>query len=109
MKFRKYISAAFTVMFCFCANAAVAFADNAEAASKAPFNVGKSILIAVLAGFIIALIVTLMMKSKLRSVRPNNSAREYIKKGSLNLRVNRDTFLYRRVERTQKEHDTTSR
>lgn len=109
MKFKKYISAAFAALLCFCATSAAAFADTAEKTSKAPFNVGMGILIAVAVGFIIALIITLTMKSKLKSVRPNNSAREYIKKGSLNLRVNRDTFLYRKVERTQIQHDTTQR
>ena len=106
MKFKKYISAIFTALFCFCATSAAAFADTAENASKAPFNVGRSILIAVVAGVVIALIVTLTMKSRLKTVRPNNSAREFIKKGSLDLRVNRDTFLYRRVERTAKQQDT---
>lgn len=107
MKFKKYISAAFTALFCFFATSSAAFADAAESASEAPLNVGMGILIAVAVGFLIALVVTLTMKSKLKSVRPNNSAREYIKKGSLNLRVNRDTFLYRNVERTQIQQDTT--
>lgn len=105
MKFRKYITAIFTVLFCFCATASVAFADTADKTTKAPFNIGKSILIALLVGVVVALIITLTMKSKLKSVRPNNSARGFIKTGSLHLRVNRDTFLYRRVERTQKQQD----
>lgn len=103
MKLKKYIASIFTAIFCFCATSAVAFADT-DSAAGASFNVGRSVLIAVIAGIVIALIIVMAMKSKLRSVRPNNSARQYIKPGSRELRVNRDTFLYRRVEKTRKQN-----
>lgn len=105
MKKKKYISAAVFALICFFATTLTAFAEGTEEAVKAPFDVGKSVIIALVIGFIIALIVTLAMKGRLKSVRSRDNARDYIKKDSLNITVRRDTFLYSRVERTPKQRN----
>lgn len=105
MKKKRYISAAAFALICFFATTLTAFAEGAEEVVKEPFNVGKSIIIALIVGFIIALTVTLAMKGKLKSVRSRDNARDYIKKDSLNITVSRDTFLYSRVERTPKQRN----
>ena len=55
--------------------------------------------IAVIIGLIIALLVTSSMKSKLKSVRYQANARDYIRSGSFNLKHSRDLYLYSTVTR----------
>jgi hypothetical protein len=73
-----------------------------------PFAFVKNLLISVVIGFLASFIVTGMMKRKLKSVRGQREAADYMKKGSMNLRVSRDTFLYRNVTRTKKENKSSS-
>ena len=73
-----------------------------------PFNVGKSLAISLVIGIIAGLIVAFVMKSQLKSVRKQDSARVYVKKGSMQLTYSRDIFLYRNVERTKKQERVES-
>ena len=73
-----------------------------------PFAFVKNLLISVVIGFLASFIVTGMMRRKLKSVRGQREAADYMKKGSMNLRVSRDTFLYRNVTRTKKENKSSS-
>ena len=50
-----------------------------------PFNFGMSLLVSLAIGFVVALIATGIMRAKLRSVRTQSAAREYIKPGSMKL------------------------
>lgn len=75
---------------------------------KAPFNWEKSILIALVAGLVIALIVTLKMKGKLKSVKAQKTANYYVRSGSLNLTKSLDLYLYSTVTRTAKPKNTSS-
>jgi len=68
----------------------------------------SSIVISVVVGFVVALIVTGSMKSKLNGARFNDRAENYVKDGSLNLTVSRDLFLYRTVSRTAKPQNNSS-
>ncbi|MBE6588121.1 MAG: TPM domain-containing protein [Ruminococcaceae bacterium] len=72
---------------------------------KEPFNVFKSIVLSLIVGLVIAFVVTLIMKGNLKSVHFNDSASEYVKKGSMNVTQSRDLFLYTRVTRTPKPKD----
>lgn len=56
------------------------------------------ILISLGIGFIIALIVTGIMKSKLKSVHMQSAASEYIESGSFKLNGQNDFFLYKTTE-----------
>ncbi len=75
---------------------------------KAPFEFFTTLIICLVIGFVIALVVTLIMRSKLKSIRPKSEAADYLKRDSLNITVARDIFLYRQVTRTQKAESTSS-
>jgi uncharacterized protein len=73
-----------------------------------PFNAGKSFMISLVIGIIAGLITAFVMKGQLKSVRKQDSARVYVKKGSMRLTYSRDIFLYRNVERTKKQERVES-
>ena len=56
-------------------------------------------------GFIVALIVVAVMKSKLRTVRSQAAADSYVKNDSMQLTAQNDIFLYRNVSRTERPRD----
>lgn len=60
------------------------------------------ILIGILIGIVIAVIIMLGHKSKLKSVRMERAAANYIKQGSFHLTTSREIYLYKRVERREK-------
>ena len=68
----------------------------------------KYLAIALLLGAVVALIVVLVLKSQLKSVRSQNAARNYLKQGSLNLTEHRDLYLYRTVSRIAKPKESSS-
>ncbi len=65
-----------------------------------PFNVGANALLALVIGFVLALITVLSMKGKLQTVRRRYEASNYVVPGSLALRTNDDRFLYSTVSQT---------
>ncbi|MBR5336577.1 MAG: TPM domain-containing protein [Lachnospiraceae bacterium] len=69
---------------------------------KAPFGLVKALIIAVVAGLVIAFIAVGGLSAQLKSVRFQASADFYTKQGSLNLTNQRDTFLFTTVSRTEK-------
>ncbi|MCR4616485.1 MAG: TPM domain-containing protein [Clostridiales bacterium] len=75
---------------------------------KAPFEFGKSILTSLVVGLLAALIVTGVMRSKLKSVRFQAAANNYVNPGSLNITRRQDMFLYSTVTRTAIPKNTGS-
>ena len=73
-----------------------------------PFNFGMSLLVSLAIGFVVALIATGIMRAKLRSVRTQSAAREYIKPGSMQLTRSTDLFLYRTMDRRRKPQNTST-
>lgn len=73
-----------------------------------PFDFGKNLLIAFGAAFVIGLIVVLILKAQLKSVRRQNRANVYEKPGSMHITLQRDLFLYRDVRRRKKETSNSS-
>lgn len=65
-------------------------------------NLVPHILIALAIGFLVAFIVTMVMKSKLKSVRANNAAANYTREGSFDLVESREIFLYKQTTQTRK-------
>lgn len=59
-----------------------------------------SLPLALLIGFVVAMIITRSLKSQLTSVKPENAASNYVRQGSMHLTDSRDTFLYHTVSRT---------
>ena len=73
-----------------------------------PFKVGKNLMISLVIGLIAGLITAFVMKGKLKSVRKQDSARTYVKPGSMRLTYSRDIFLYRNVTCTKKQERVES-
>ena len=67
---------------------------------KEPFEFLGTFLFCIAIGFVFALIVTGIMKGKLKTVRFQSGAADYVKPGSLNVTHRQDLFLYREVKRT---------
>lgn len=65
----------------------------------------QTLLVCAIIGFVIALIVVLVMKSQLKSVRQQNAG-VYEKPGSFRLTRAYELFLYRNVTRTQRQQST---
>ena len=64
--------------------------------------------IAIVAGFILSHIIVGRMKAKLKTVRFQAAANNYIKNNSLNITESRDMFLYNTVTRTARPKDSDS-
>lgn len=65
----------------------------------------KAIWIALGLGFLIAKLICGRYKAQLKTVRENESAGDYVKHGSMNITEQKDTFVYRNVERVAKPKD----
>lgn len=73
-----------------------------------PFDFGLNLLVSVVIGFVVALIATGIMRSRLKSVRRRTGAREYTVPGSMKLTRSGDLFLYHTVSRRRKPQQTSS-
>lgn len=73
---------------------------------KGTFGFAKNLLVALIIGFVVALIATGVMKGKLKTVRSQSAARNYIKANSMNITENRDFYLYSHVNRTERPKET---
>ena len=72
-----------------------------------PFDFGTSLMVSLGIGVAAALITTLIMRSKLKSVRTQTGAREYTKPGSMQLTHANDLFLYRTMNRRAKPQQSS--
>ncbi len=75
---------------------------------KQPFGWVKAIIGSLPIGLVAGLIVALVLCSQLNSVKPQNLADEYAKKGSLKLTEKNDLYLYHTITRTARPKDTDS-
>lgn len=76
---------------------------------KGPFRLGYSVFVALVAGLIVAVVVTACMKGQLKSVRSQPGASSYVKDGSMNVTESREIFLYSNLSRREKPKNNTSR
>ena len=65
-------------------------------------------IICLVIGIVLSLIIMLIVRSKLKSVRPERSACNYTRPGSFRTTNQRDTFLFRNVTRTAKPKSNSS-
>lgn len=59
-------------------------------------------------GFVIAVIISVVMRSGMKTVRMKPDAADYMKSGSLHINKSRDMFLYNHVTRTAKPKEESS-
>ena len=71
-----------------------------------PFDASTSLWISLIVGLVVGLIVTGVMIGQLKSVRRQPAATEYVKRGSMQVTVARDIFLYRTISRQKKESNS---
>lgn len=64
--------------------------------------------LAFLIGFGIALLILLILKGQLKSVKMERGAVNYVRPGSMNVTASRDTYLYRTVSRTARPKNNSS-
>lgn len=69
---------------------------------------GGSLLLSFVIAFVIALIVTGIMRMQLKSVYSRQKADDYVKKGSMRLTKKSDLFLYKTVDRRKKPENQSS-
>ena len=74
---------------------------------KEKYNWFFGIVFSLGAGFLIALISVLVMKGKLKSVRRQPAAHDYLVPGSMNVTLSRDMYLYRNVTRRAKPKESS--
>lgn len=84
------------------ANIFSAYAENAldMASGHYEYQFGTWLAISLGVGLVIALIATMVMKGKLKSVKYASDAAVYTRPGSMVLRVESDRYLYSTVTRT---------
>ncbi|MBQ8255050.1 MAG: TPM domain-containing protein [Clostridia bacterium] len=83
----------------------LAYADACD--DVLSFDIFGSLLIAVVIGAIISLIIVFSMKSKLKSVRPQKAASNYVRNGSFMLTKDLDLYLYRTITRTKRAENNS--
>lgn len=66
---------------------------------KEPFEFLMNLFGALFAGCVIALIIVLIMRSKMKSVHKKSEASDYLKQGSMAISESRDLFLYTHLDR----------
>lgn len=73
------------------------------------FDVAMALVIAAIAGLVAAVVVVLILRGQLRSVRAQKGAADYTRPGSLVVTDRSEYFLYRTVDRTAKaQNDSNS-
>ncbi|MGN0486851.1 MAG: TPM domain-containing protein [Acutalibacteraceae bacterium] len=75
---------------------------------KGDFPVGGALLVALVSGFLVALLVTRSMKRKLNTVRAKPTASEYIDRDSMRVTDSSEYFLYSHVDRRVRPKETGS-
>lgn len=71
-------------------------------------NYPKTIVLSMLAGLVIGLITVGIMASRMKTVRSQNTASDYVRSGSMQLTNQRDIFLYSHVSRRPKPKSNSS-
>jgi uncharacterized membrane protein YgcG len=82
--------------------------NKAASPSVNTSSYGKTIAICMGVGLLIGLIAVGIMASMMKSVRSKNSASDYVRSGSMQLKYQRDIFLYSHVMRTPKPKSNSS-
>lgn len=90
--------------------ACMGFADTCEdlLESAKGFPVW-TIFIALIAGAVLSFLIPMaVLKGQLKTVAPKAAAADYVRRGSLDLQMERDVFLYRNVTRVAKPKNNSS-
>ena len=75
---------------------------------KLGFDPVGALLIAAVVGLVVSVVVALILRGQLKSVRARRSAADYTRPGSMSVTESYERFLYRHVDRTAKPKDNGS-
>lgn len=75
---------------------------------KAPFRFVFWLCVSLSIGFVFAIMMTAVMKGKLKSVHSKPAASDYVKQGSMRVTDSRDLYLYSHVTRIQRPKSDSS-
>ena len=75
---------------------------------KEDFNYITSLLVSLGIGLVVAFIITGRMKGKLKTVRQQAEAADYVRTGSMKVTQSRDLFLYKHIDRHTKSQESSS-
>lgn len=81
---------------------------DVEDLPKEDFNYITSLLVSLGIGLVVAFIITGRMKGKLKTVRRQTEATDYVKTSSMKVTQSRDLFLYKHIDRHAKPQESTS-
>lgn len=81
---------------------------DVEDLPKEDFNYITSLLVSLGIGLVVAFIITGRMKGKLKTVRRQAEATDYVKTGSMKVTKSRDLFLYKHIDRHAKSQESSS-
>ena len=73
-----------------------------------PFETGTVLITSLVVGILTGVIVAIVLRGQLKTVRKQNGAGSYVKADSMRLDVHNDLFLYRNVSRVRKQTNNTS-
>lgn len=71
------------------------------------FDVGGTLVVALIIGAVVALIVTMVWRSQLKSVRFKAAASDYLKPGSLNITGSQDLYLYSNISKVKRQQTSS--
>lgn len=67
----------------------------------------KALLIGAVIGLIVALIVTSVLKKQLKSVDMQKTANNFVRRGSFNVKLSQDLFLFKNVTKTRRQSSSS--
>ena len=80
-----------------------------ELLEKVPVNLKWYMLpLAIIIGLLIAILIMLMLKKKLKTVEMQRGAASYVRPGSMHVTASRDTYLYSTVSKTPRQTSSSS-
>ena len=85
-----------------------AYHADADAPAARQKHYGRTVAICMAVGLLIGLITVGIMVSMMKSVRPQNTAADYVRPGSMHLSHSRDIYLYSHVHRTPRPKSNSS-
>ncbi len=86
----------------------MSYADVCEDVLIYHFDIVTNLIIAVVIGAVIAFLILSVMKAKLKSVRPQRAASNYVRNGSFVLTKDLDIYLYRNITRRRRSNESGS-
>lgn len=99
----KRIASIIMALAMLCCLSVTAFADSGSG-SGGSIEI-MPVVIGVIIGILVGVFIMLGHKSKLRSVKMQHAAANYIKRDSMKVTTSREIYLYKKVNRTRKNKE----